>query len=112
MRNPYYTEFETEASEDGLSRKLWVFRITATEIVLTSVHHQSRKTKRHKFTGPKWDSHDERSYVSELPRPNYIPTLVLLAAEQVWRELGGDTPVYIGWTNETSRYASINNPKG
>ena len=61
---------------------------------------QSRATSRHKWVGPFWDSSDERSYHSALPRPGDIPTRVMVELRAELIKQIDKMPLYIGWWNK------------
>lgn len=91
-------------NETELSRDLWQFRIDADGIILVQFSNQSRKTKRHKFTGPKWSSADERKYYSPLDRPTTIPTEVIEHAKAQWKLRYGNPSMYFGFKTVERRY--------
>lgn len=92
----------TRRSDDGLSEKLWEFRLSHNGVILTFYKEGERETKRHAFRGPKWDAFNVRC--SELSRPSEIPTDVLQEAIDRWKEVYGTPIVYIGWENENHVY--------
>lgn len=89
-----------EESEDGLSAKIWEFSLpySSNGIVLHAYTEGTRDTKRHKFKGRFWHSSDERT--ATLPRPTEIPAWVI---DEAVAQLS--VPVFIGWTNDKSKYA-------
>ena len=89
-------------SEDELDRKVWKFRQDNSFLVLTYYSEQSRTTKRHGWKGPHWGSFDER--MATLDRPKSIPEWVYMKALK-----SISFRVTIGWSNEQSVIAEIQN---
>jgi hypothetical protein len=89
-------------SADGLARKVWEFDLRGQFLVLTRYAEETRQSKRHKWRGPQWLSHDERSYCSALSRPTAIPDWVVKKAV---RSLTFD--IAIGWSNRDSVTGSV-----
>jgi hypothetical protein len=93
-------QIEVTHNETELSRDFYRFYWSeGNGFRFTFFSTQTRATKRHKWTGPFWDSDDERGYHSKLPRPADISPEVLrlamvLASEQVMA-----SKVFIGWYN-------------
>jgi hypothetical protein len=93
-------EIKDTLTSTALSRDLYVFDFNTTHgFRLVSYHQQTRASNRHKWTGPFWDSSDERDYHSKLKRPTTIPAHVI---EDARRELNSaiyKLPIFIGWWN-------------
>ena len=85
-----------------LERKLWRFTPSydyegRPSLRLCSYHEQTRKSKRHKFSGSQWSYADERKYCSSLYRPTEIPPDVLAEAVSNLVDLAKNPAIYIGW---------------
>lgn len=65
---------------ERLSATRWDFMFSGHWMILKFYGEQTRETRRHKFTGPFWDSTDERKYHSKLERPTQIPEDVVTEA--------------------------------
>lgn len=87
---------EVEAiSEDGLRRRVWRFGYGSGHfLTLTRYADEDRASPRHKFRAiAQWDAMDERTYHSQLPRPQYLPEWVV---SEAMAKLPPPT-VTIGW---------------
>lgn len=86
-------------AEDFKSVRMWEFRASGgydgVYLTLTRYMEGTRPTRRHKLKGEMWDSSDERSYHSKLPRPTSIPDDVIAEAMTQLQ-----VKVSIGWTRE------------
>lgn len=98
-------EVERNTSEDGLKRELWRLQYELDKgLRLTSVHHQVRASKRHKWRDEaKWDHMDERPYASKLERPRTLPTSVREEALGWVVQAVREADVFIGWYNYRSQ---------
>lgn len=98
-------EIERNATPDGLKRELWLLDFQLDKgLRLSSVHHQARASKRHKWKDEaKWDHMDERSYNSKLERPRTLPTSVREAALEQIVQAVRNTDIFIGWYNYGSQ---------
>jgi hypothetical protein len=95
-------------SEDGLRRRVWSFTHSGGFLMLVRFANEERATTRHKFRAvTKWESSDERSYHSQLKRPEAIPAWVV---DEALKQIPPPV-VTIGWTRDKDRAAITQEPK-
>lgn len=104
--------FDVQAvSDDGLRRRVWSFTHTGSGggfLILTRFANEARQSPRHKFRPvTKWEASDERSYHSQLKRPESIPDWVVAEA----LKMIPPPVVTIGWAREKDRAAISREPK-
>lgn len=92
-------------NETPLTRETYVFDYNpghfgsyGTRLIYYAL--ETRKTTRHKFKGPAWNSSDERKpHGSQLDRPQVIPVEVLIKLQERLIDEVLSMPLYIGWFN-------------
>lgn len=98
-------------SEDGLRRRVWSFTHTGScggFLILNRFAYEIRQSPRHKFRPvKKWEVSDERSYHSQLKRPESIPDWVVAEA----MKMVPPPVVTIGFASEKYRAAISREPK-